>query len=99
VLSRNKVSNQRQVSRSVESTTLQKKDEFANWMCSWLIEQSLWSSGTYRNALLKYIGRIYKQGAHMYRVFAQLKDDMSKLDELDLLNKLIENTKQRHGTY
>jgi hypothetical protein len=68
-------------------------------MYSWSIEQSLWSSDIYRNALLKYIGRIYKQGAHMYRFFAQLKNDMPKFDELDLLNKLIENTKQRHGAY
>lgn len=96
---RNKAINQRPVSRPVETITYQKRDEFADWMCSWSIEQSLWSSDVYRTALLKYIGRIYKQGAHMYRIFAQLKNDLQQLDELDLLNKLIENTKQRHGMY
>lgn len=96
---RNKIDNQQQVSRSPGSIIQLKTDEFASWMCSWAIEKSLWSSDTYRNALLKYIGRIYKQNAHMYRYFAQLKSDMTQLDELDLLNKLIENTQQRRGTY
>ncbi|CAF1567507.1 unnamed protein product, partial [Rotaria sp. Silwood1] len=32
----------------------------------------------------------------MYRIFAQLKDHINKLDELDLLNRLIKETKQRH---
>jgi hypothetical protein len=98
-LSHNKLGNQRQALHSAGFTPHQKKDEFAHWMCSWSIEQSLWSSDIYKTALLKYIGRIYKQEAHMYRIFAQLKDDMQKLDELDLLNKLIEKTKQRQGAH
>jgi len=91
--------NQRQVSHSAVSTIHVKEDKFASWMCSWSIEQSLWSSDTYKTALLKYIGRIYKQEAHMYRLFIQMKENIQKLDELDLLNKLIEKTKQRHGAY
>ncbi|CAF1013917.1 unnamed protein product [Rotaria sordida] len=70
-LSYNKSRNQQQVSRSEISTSSKKLDEFANWMCSWSIEQSLWSSTTYQNALLTYI------------------------DELDVLNELIQKTKQR----
>jgi hypothetical protein len=98
-LLRNGLPPQRQASHSAVSTIRPKDDGFASWMCSWSIEQSLWSSDVYRNALLKYIGRIYKQETHMYRLFLQLKNEMQKLDELDLLNKLIEKTKERRGAY
>ena len=69
-------------------------------MCSRFQEASLWSSSVYQYALLTYIGRIYGQRIHMYRIFTQLmKDpDSSQLDELDLLKQIIEKTKQRCGT-
>ncbi len=98
-LPRNDLCNQRQASPTAVPTIRPKEDEFVSWMLSWSIKQSLWSSDIYRNALLKYIGRIYKQEAHMYRHFLQLKTEMQKLDELDLLNKLIEKTKERCGAY
>jgi hypothetical protein len=66
-------------------------------MCSWSMEQSLWTNEDYRKALLTYIGRIFEQRIHMYRLFAQLQKEAAKYDELDLLNQLIENTKQRHS--
>ena len=89
---------QRQASHTAVPTNRSKEDGFVNWMCSWSIEQSLWSSDEYHNALLKYIGRIYKQETHMYRLFHQLKNEMQSLDELDLLHKLIDKTKERQST-
>ena len=77
----------------------QQEDMFANWMCSWSIEQSLWTCEEYKKALLAYIGRIYGQTVHMYRIFAQLKSYIKEFDELDVLNQLIENAKQRRGVY
>ncbi len=96
---RNGPSTQRQGPNSVVSTSRPKEDRFDSWMCSWSNEQSLWLNDAYRNALLKYIGRIYKQETHMYRLYLQLKNEISNLDELDLLHKLIENTKERRSAY
>ncbi len=99
-MSRNNRGSRRQAANSAVPMSHQKKeDEFANWMCSWSIEQSLWTSGIYRKALLTYVGRIYEQGVHMYRLFTQIKENIEKFDELDLLNHLIEKTKERHGAY
>ena len=95
----NTIRNQRQVSEPRKDIRQREKDKFAEWMCSWSEKESLWSSDADRNSLLKYIGRVYKQVPHMYRVFGQLKNDMNKFDELDLLNEIIMKTKQRHGMY
>jgi hypothetical protein len=98
-LSRNNHGNQRPVSHSTGSVNHQKKDEFASWMCSSSIEQSLWASEEYKKPLLTYIGRIYEQRVHMYRLFMQLTSAAKSFDDLDLLNQLVENTKQRQSTY
>jgi hypothetical protein len=98
-VSRNNLGSRRQAAHSAAPMSYQKKDEFANWMCSWSIEQSLWTSEIYRKALLAYVGRIYEQRVHMYRLFTQIKENIEKFDELDLLNHLIEKTKERHGAY
>lgn len=77
------------------SNSNRKIDDHSEWMCcSQSNEQSLWSSMEHRNALLKYIGRVYNQVTNMYRIFTQLKD-IHGLDELDILNRLIINAKQR----
>lgn len=68
-------------------------------MCSWAPEESLWLSVEHRNALLKYIGRIYDQKSAVHRIFAELGDRIRDFDELDLLKQLLENTKQRRGVY
>lgn len=98
-MSHSKPGNQRQISKSEKPTINEKSNEFANWMCSWSNNQLLWSNESYQNALLTYIGRIYAQGPHMYRLFTQLQKDMVKLDELDLLNQLLEKTKLLRGAY
>ncbi|CAF4335987.1 unnamed protein product, partial [Rotaria magnacalcarata] len=54
-ISLNKAKHQRPASHSEKKITTKKKDDFADWMCTWLIEQSLWSSKDYQNALLTYI--------------------------------------------
>ena len=95
----NTIRNQRQASGLRKDIGHQEKDKFVKWMCSWLGNESLWSSDAHRNALLKYIGRVYKQIPHMYRVFGQLKHGTNELDELDLLNEIIMKTQQRHGMY
>ncbi|CAF3363963.1 unnamed protein product, partial [Rotaria socialis] len=95
-ISLNKAKHQRPTSCSEKRSTTKKKDEFADWMCTWLIGQSLWSSKDYQNALLTYIGRIYGQRFQVNRIFTQLERSVEKLDELDLLYELIEKTKQRH---
>ena len=66
-------------------------------MCSSSPDESLWSNETHRKALLAYLGRIYNQGAHMYRVFTQVMQNVREGDELDILYRLIEETKQKDG--
>jgi len=65
--------------------------------CSRSEDESLWLSDKHKTALLKYIGRIYNQVTNMYRIFTQLRN-INDLDELDILNKLIINAKQRQST-
>ncbi|CAF3458375.1 unnamed protein product [Rotaria socialis] len=92
----NKAKHQRPASRSEKNSITKKKDDFADWMRSWLVEQSLWSSKDYQTALLTYISRIYGQRFHVNRIFTQLEKNVEKLDELDLLYELLRKTKQRH---
>ncbi|CAM2719277.1 unnamed protein product [Rotaria socialis] len=40
----NKAKHQRPASRSEKNSITKKKDDFADWMRSWLVEQSLWSN-------------------------------------------------------
>ncbi|UJR24461.1 hypothetical protein I4U23_005837 [Adineta vaga] len=76
--------------------TPEKRDMFVDWMCSSTEQESLWLNETHGKALLTYLGRIYNQNAHMYRLFTQMKQDMDQSDDLDILHRLIEKTKQRH---
>ncbi|CAF1048098.1 unnamed protein product [Adineta ricciae] len=78
-----------------ENKTTKKQDDFADWMCSLSSDESLWSNETYRKALLTYLGRIYDQGAHMYRVFTQVIQNVGEADDLDILYRLIEETKHK----
>ena len=98
-LAQNNNDNRRAVPYSAKTIVDPIKDDFSDWMCSWSDAQSLWLSVPHRNALLKYIGRIYDQKAFVSRIFADLGDRIRDLDELDLLKKMLENTKQRRGVY
>jgi hypothetical protein len=101
-MSRNNTARQQQSRRTEVSTAPRKVDKFIDWMSSCSIEHSLWSSKMYHDSLLAYIGRIYGQRVHMFRIFMQIKNDtekFNKFDELDILNELIQKTKQRLGNY
>lgn len=98
-LAQNNNDNRRSTTHSAKAIVDPIKDDFSDWMCSWSDGQSLWLSTAHRNALLKYIGRIYDQKTFVHRIFADLGDRIREFDELDLLKRLLENTKQRRGAY
>ncbi|CAF1671788.1 unnamed protein product, partial [Adineta ricciae] len=78
-----------------QNKTTMKQDDFIDWMCSLSSDESLWSNETYRKALLTYLGRIYDQSAHMYRIFTQVMQNIDETDDLDILHRLIEETKHK----
>ena len=53
--------------------------------------QSLWSNLSYRNPLLTYLSRIYKQNSATLEVFLRDAEKTKGHDELDLLYVLIKS--------
>ncbi|CAF1627959.1 unnamed protein product [Rotaria magnacalcarata] len=72
---------------------------FTRWMGSWEPRLSLWSTRSYSDALLAYIGKIYGQQANVYHCFNTLWNESlyKTIDELDLLNILIERVSKIPG--
>lgn len=64
-------------------------------MCSWSSQDSLWSNASFRDALLKYIGRIYGKRNNMYLYYTQIKKAFERDDELDLLKHILDKVKTK----
>ena len=60
---------------------------------------SLWNNENYRDALLTYLGRIYGQKPKMHHIFMQITKRGDDLDELDILDQLIQETKKLSGQF
>ena len=88
---------QRVVTNSAIPHPEKPRDAYMEWMRSESNMQSLWDNEDYRDALLTYLGRIYGQKPKMHNLFMQITKENGNLDELDILDRVIQKTKQCPG--